>query len=92
MFGPAGTGRQDDKGVGFDCPVQGLVGRDAVSEYAHPASQPLERLDQIEGKAVEIVDQQDAAAHAAASEGQRTESSADAFRRVSSASACGSLS
>ena len=91
ILGPAGTGREDNQGAIPQSPIEHVRRPRAVSKNRNLASQPLECIDQVEGEAIEIVDQDDVAAHAA-SGGQSTESNADAFRLVSSASACGMLS
>src|SRR3546814_8685698 len=60
--------------------------------HLHASPQPLETLGEIEAEAVEMIDQEDAGLHRAASADASAIRTADALRRVSSASRIGSES
>ncbi len=71
--------------------LQRVASGDLVADRAHRRAKPFQRLDDVEREAVVIVDHEDVAAHRTVSPAM-AESTADAFRRVSSASAFGSES
>src|SRR5439155_5936809 len=86
-----GPGRdQDDRLVALSL-FERIRRGDFVAHRPNARAEPLQRFDDIEGEAVMVVDHQHVAAHRTDSPAI-AERTAEAFRRVSSASAIGSES
>src|SRR3546814_2073587 len=82
----ARAGREDDEGLAAYRDIEGTARLDMAPHHLHASPQPLETLGEIEAEAVEMIDQEEAGLHRAAPADATAIRTADALRRVSSAS------
>src|SRR5438046_1234147 len=91
VFRATGTGRDEDHCVRLPRLLERIFRGDLVADCAHARAEPFEGLDDVERETVVVVDHEDFAGHRDGSPAI-ADRIADAFRRVSCASAIGSES